>query len=44
MDVKKDFLIGELEEEIYVNQPGRIIAQGQEGKVCRLIKSLYGLY
>jgi hypothetical protein len=43
MDVKTVFLNGELEEEIYMNQPDGFIAQGQEGKVCRLLKSLYGL-
>jgi hypothetical protein len=43
MDVKTTFLNGELEEEIYMNQPDGFIAQGQEGKVCRLLKSLYGL-
>ena len=43
MDVKKAFLNGELEEEIYMQQPDGFIAQGQKGKVCRLVKSLYGL-
>jgi hypothetical protein len=43
MDVKMAFLNGELEEEIYMDRPDGFIAQGQEGKVCRLIKSLYGL-
>jgi hypothetical protein len=43
MDVKTDFLNGELDEEIYMDQPEGFIANGQENKVCRLIKSLYGL-
>ena len=43
MDVKTTFLNGELEEEIYMNQSDGFIAQGQEGKVCRLLKSLYDL-
>jgi hypothetical protein len=43
MDVKTAFLNGELEEEIYMNHPDGFIAQGQEGKVCRLLKSLYDL-
>jgi hypothetical protein len=43
MDVKTTFLSGELEEEIYMDQPDRFIANGQEGKVCKLLKSLYGL-
>jgi len=43
MDVKMAFLNGELEEEIYMDQPDGFIAQEQEGKVCRLLKSLYDL-
>jgi hypothetical protein len=43
MDVKTTFLNGELDEEIYMDQPEGFIADGQETKVCRLIKSLYGL-
>ncbi|GKG09175.1 retrotransposon protein, putative, ty1-copia subclass, partial [Tanacetum coccineum] len=43
MDVKTTFLNGDLEEEIYMNQPEGFIAPRQEGKVCRLVKSLYGL-
>jgi hypothetical protein len=43
MDVKTTFLNGELEEEIYIDQLDGFIANGQEGKVCKLLKSLYGL-
>ena len=43
MDVKTVFLNGELEEEIYMEQPEGFIVKGQENKVCRLVKSLYGL-
>ena len=43
MDVKTAFLNGELEEEIYMDQPDRFVANGQEGMVCKLLKSLYGL-
>ncbi|GJT08019.1 retrovirus-related pol polyprotein from transposon TNT 1-94 [Tanacetum coccineum] len=43
MDVKTAFLNGDLKEEIYMNQPEGFIAPGQESKVCRLVKSLYGL-
>nr|GEV18025.1 retrotransposon protein, putative, Ty1-copia subclass [Tanacetum cinerariifolium] len=43
MDVKTAFLNRDLEEEIYMNQPKGFIAPGQEGKVYRLVKSLYGL-
>ena len=42
MDVKTTFLNGEL-EEIYMEQSERFVAPGQEKKVCKLIKSLYGL-
>ncbi|GJZ45602.1 calcineurin B-like protein 4 [Tanacetum coccineum] len=43
IDVKKAFLNGDLEEEIYMNQPEGFMAPGLESKVCRLVKSLYDL-
>ena len=43
IDVKTTFLNGDLEEEIYLEQPEGFIVPGQEQKVCQLIKSLYGL-
>ncbi|KAK1609976.1 hypothetical protein QYE76_033649 [Lolium multiflorum] len=43
MDVKTAFLNGELDEEIYMEQPDGFVVDGQEGKVCKLLKSLYGL-
>jgi len=43
MDVKTAFLNGELEEEIYMSQAERCEVPGQENKVCKLIKSMYGL-
>ena len=43
MDVKTAFLNGELEEEIYMDRPDGFVVNGQEGKVCKLLKSLYGL-
>ena len=43
MDVKTTFLNGELNEEIYIEQLEEFIVPGQEKKVCRLVKSIYGL-
>jgi hypothetical protein len=42
MNVKTTFLNGELEEEIYMIQPDGFVVNGQEDKVCKLQKSLYG--
>ena len=43
MDVKTNFFYGELNEEIYMEQPIGFIIQGQERKVCRLNRFIYGL-
>jgi hypothetical protein len=43
MDVKIALLNGELEEEIYMTQPDGFVGKGQEDKVCKLQKSLYGM-
>ena len=43
LDVKTAFLHGELEEQIYMQQPEGFIVPGKEDYVCRLKKSLYGL-
>ena len=43
MNVKTTLLNGELEEEIYTEQPEGFVVPGKEEKVCRLVKSLYGL-
>ncbi|WVZ49528.1 hypothetical protein U9M48_000876 [Paspalum notatum var. saurae] len=41
--VKTAFLHGDLEEEIYMDQPEGFIVPGKENFVCKLKKSLYGL-
>ncbi|RRR27008.1 hypothetical protein EHS16_00635 [Streptococcus anginosus] len=43
MDVKIVFFNGELDEEIYMNQSDGFVIKGYEGKVCKLLKFLYGL-
>lgn len=43
LDVKSAFLHGELEEEVYVEQPTEYVKQGCERQVYRLKKALYGL-
>ena len=41
MDVKTAFLIGEIEEEIYMVQPDSFKVKGLQHLVCRLKKSIY---
>ncbi|GJV25069.1 retrotransposon protein, putative, ty1-copia subclass [Tanacetum coccineum] len=43
MDVKMTFLNGDLEKVLYMNQPEGFMTSRLESKVCRLVKSLYGL-
>ncbi|GKC94676.1 zinc finger, CCHC-type containing protein [Tanacetum coccineum] len=43
MDVNTAFLNGDLDEELYINQPQGFIILGNENKMCKLIESLYGL-
>ena len=43
MDVKTAFLNGEIEEEIYIEQPDGFVIHEKESHVCRLKKALYGL-
>ena len=43
LDMKTTFLHGDLEEEIYMQQPEGFEVKGKENIVCKLKKSLYGL-
>ncbi|GJX30532.1 transposable element [Tanacetum coccineum] len=43
MNMKTVFLYGELDEETYMQKPEGFVVKGQEHKVCKLVKSLYGL-
>ena len=43
MDVSSAFLNGELQEEIYMNQPEGFVIKGKENLVCKLNISFYGL-
>ena len=43
LDVKTTFFHGELDEEIYMQQPEGFVEKGKENLLCRLKKSLYGL-
>ena len=43
LDVKTAFLHGELEEEIYMDQPEGYKVSGKENYVYKLKRSLYGL-
>jgi len=43
MDVKSAFLNGDLEEEVYMEQPEGFQLSGDPDYVCRLKKALYGL-
>ena len=43
LEIKNAFLHGDLQDEVYMEQPPKFVVQGEIGKVCRLQKSLYGL-
>jgi hypothetical protein len=43
MDVKIAFLNGEIEKEVYIEQPDGFVIYEEESHVCRLKKALYGL-
>ncbi|KAJ9538531.1 hypothetical protein OSB04_031264 [Centaurea solstitialis] len=43
MDVKTAFLNGKLTEDVYMQQPEGIVDPKNPNKVCKLLKSIYGL-
>ena len=43
MDVKTTFLHGDLDKNIYMQQPEGFVVPGKEHKVCKLTRILYGL-
>ena len=43
LDIKTAFLYGELEEELYMEQPEGYVDKDQENYVCKLKKCIYGL-
>ena len=43
LDIKNVFFHGDLAEEVYMEQPPGLVAQGESGLVCKLRRSLYGL-
>lgn len=43
LDVQTNFLHGDLEKKIYMQQLEGFVMKSKENLVCRLTKSLYGL-
>lgn len=41
MDVKNDFLNGDLKDNVFMSQLEGFVVKGQEHKVFKLVKSLY---
>lgn len=42
-DIKMTFLHRDLDEEIYMDQPPGFVVSGSEMKVCKHLRSLYGV-
>lgn len=42
-NIKSAFLNGGLKKDIYIEQPKSFITEGQEDRVCKLLRSMYGL-
>ena len=43
MDVKIEFLNGNLLEDVYITQPEGFVNPKNSGKICKLQRSIYGL-
>jgi hypothetical protein len=43
MDVKTAFINGEIEEEVYIEQPEGFVIHDEKSHMCRLKKAMYGL-
>ena len=43
IDITTAYLYGDIDREIYMRQPPGCKISGQENKVCKLLKSIYGL-
>ena len=43
IDIKSAYLNVTLKEMIYIKLPQGVLKPGEEGKVCHLVKGLYGL-
>jgi hypothetical protein len=44
MDIKSAFINGDIQEEVYIEQPAGFIIAGKEHKVLKLKKALYGMH
>ena len=44
VDMKSTYLNALLKEKVYMQAPPGVLKGNQQGKVCRLLKNLYGLH